>query len=88
MASLSILNKEGIVVAESVTPNKFIAFKRQYGKGCAVLVELAGGEELLVDTVKLLRRLPKSIYKARLLQRVTVIPKELDCSGRDVWVEA
>jgi len=88
MASLSILNKEGIVVAESVTPNKFIAFKRQYGKGCAVMVELACGEEVLVDTVKLLRRLPKSIYKARLLQRVTVIPKELDCSGRDVWVEA
>ena len=88
MASLSIVNKEGAVVAESDTPDNFIAFKRQYGKGCAVVLELAGGEELLVDTVKLLRRLPKSIYKARLLQRATVIPKELDCAGRDVWVEA
>ena len=88
MASLSIVNKEGIVVAESITPDKFIAFKRQYGKGCAVMMELACGEEVLVDTVKLLQRLPESIYKARLLQRVTVIPKELESSGRDVWVEA
>ena len=88
MASLLVVNKESIVVAESVTPDKFVVFKRQYGKGCAVMVELACGEDFLVDTVKLLRRLPRSNYKARLLQRVTVTPKELNCSGHDVWVEA
>ena len=88
MASISVVNKAGEVVADGVTPDRFMAFKRQCGRGCAVVVELECGAEIFVDTVKLLRRLPKSIYKARLLQRVTVIPKELDCSGRDVWVEA
>ena len=87
MASLRVVNKLGEVVGDGVTPEKFLSFKKQQGKGCAVLVELSCGEELLLDTVKLFRRLPPdAAYKARLLKRVARPPKNLDGAGHDVWV--
>ena len=87
MCQLSVVNKTGDVVAERVTPEKFMSFKKEH-KGCAVAVELSCGQDLFVDTVKLLRRLPRdAVYKARLLRRVVKPPESLDCAGHIVWVE-
>ena len=88
MCQLSVVNKAGDVVAERVTPEKFMAFKKEQGKGCAVAVELSCGKDLFVDNVKLLRRLPRdAVYKARLLRRAAKPPESLDCAGHIVWVE-
>ena len=74
MASLTVSNKAGDVVADGVTAQTFMdgvtaqtfmAFKRACGKGTAVVIELECGAEILVDSVALLRRLPKGAqYKA------------------------
>ena len=89
MATLTVVNKSGDIVQEGVTPDRFMAFKRQCGRGCAVLVELECGAEIFVDTVKLLRRLPRgAMYRARLLRRVAAPPEGLDGAGHVVWVEA
>jgi hypothetical protein len=89
MASLSVVNKAGEILADGITAETFAGAKKQWGKGCAVLVELDCGEELFVDTVKLLRRLPRgAVYKARLLRRVAAPPEGLDAAGYNVWVEA
>ena len=87
MCQLSVVDKVGNIVADGVTPDKFMSFKNEH-KGCAVAVELSCGQDLFVDTVKLLRRLPRdAVYKARLLRRVAKPPESLDCAGHDVWME-
>ena len=91
IASLTIFNRAGDVVADGVTAETFLAFRRRCGKGAAVVVELTCGEEIMVDTVGLLRKLPRgAIYKARLLRRTTEIPKGLENEAAliNVWVEA
>jgi len=89
MASLSVVNKAGEVVADGITAETFVAAKKQWGNGSAVLVMLDCGEEIFVDTVKLLRRLPRdAVYKARLLRRVAAPPEGLDAAGHNVWVHA
>ena len=88
MCRLTVVNKAGDVVAEGVVPETFVNFKKAHGKGSAVVVELHCGEEIFVDTVRILRRLPKdAVYKARLLRRVAQPPRDLDSSGYHVWVE-
>ena len=83
------VNREGEVVADDVTAAKFMAFKRQCGKGSALLVELDYGEEILVDTVKLFRKLPRDVaYRARLLRRTMSPPRGLEHAGCNAWVEA
>ena len=60
------------------------------GKGTAVIVQVDCGEEVMIETCKLFKKLPcGSTYKARLLRRTTVIPAELaeEASGYQVWVE-
>ena len=85
---MSVVNKSGEVVAEGITADTFVGAKKQWGKGSAVLVELECGEEIFVDTVKLLRRLPRgAVYTARLLRRVAAPPEGL-AAGHNVWVEA
>ena len=82
-----MVDKVGNVVADGVTPGTFMSFKKEH-KGCAVAVELSCGQTLFVDTVKLLRRLPRdAVYKARLLRRAAKPPESLDCAGHIVWVE-
>ena len=77
MAQLTVVNREGEVVADDVAATNFMAFKRQCGKGSALLVELDCGEEIMVDTVKLFRKLPRDVaYRARLLRR-TMSPPEV-----------
>ena len=86
MCKLTVVNQAGDVVAEGVTPETFMTFKRAHGKWSAVIVELHRGE-IFVDTVRTLRRLPKeAIYRARLLQRVARPPGALGGAGHDVWV--
>ena len=88
MCQLTIVNKAGEVVAEGVVPETFVSSKKQQGKGSAVLVELHCGGSIFVDTVRMLRRLPKGVmYKARLLKRATRPPASLDSTEHDVWVE-
>ena len=88
MCRLTVVNKAGDVVAEGVVPATFVNFKKAFGKGSAVVVELHCGEEIFVDTVRILRRLPKDcVYKARLLRRVAEPPRDLDSSGYHAWVE-
>ena len=76
------------MVGAGVCPENFAAFKKQHGKGSAVVVELHCGEEILVDKVQLLRRLPRDVaYTARLLRRVPK-PPESAPAGHTVWEEA
>ena len=89
MARLTLVNREGEVVADDVTATNYMAFKRQCGKGSALLVELDGGKEILVATVKLFRKLPRNaVYRARLLRRTTSRPQGLEHAGCNVWAEA
>ena len=87
MCQLSVVDKLGSIIAEGVTPETFAAFKKQHGKGSAVVVELHCGEEIFVDTVQRLRRFPRDVYKARLLRRVVKPPVSLNTTGHTVWVE-
>ena len=88
MARVTVVNREGEVVADDVTAN-YMAFKRQCGKGSALLVGLDCGEEIMVDTVKLFGKLPRdAVYRARPLRRTTSRPQGLEHAGCNVWVEA
>ena len=90
MATLTVLNKANEVVADGVTLGTFAQFKRQCGRGCALIVELDCGEEIMVDTCKLFKRLPKGVrYNARLLKRATTNLKGLgETTNYNVWEEA
>ena len=88
MCKLTIVNQAREVIAEGVAPETFMSFKKAHGKGSAVVVELHCGEEIFVDTMSTLRRLPSdAVYKARLLRCVTKAPEILDSTGHDVWME-
>ena len=55
-----------------------------------MIVQLDCGEEVMIETCKLFKKLPcGSTYKARLLRRTAVIPAELaeEASGYQAWVE-
>ena len=53
------------------------------------MVELDCGEEIVVDTVKLFRKLPRdAAYRARLLRRTMSPPKGLEHAGCHVLTEA
>ena len=89
MARLTVVNREGEVVADGVTATNFLASKRQCGKGSALLVGLDCGEEIMVGTVKLFRKLPRDVaYRARLLRRTMSPPRGLEHAGCNVWAEA
>ena len=90
MARLTVVNREGEVVADDVTATNFMVVKRQcFGKGSALLVELDCGEEIMVDTVKLFRKLPRDVaYRARLLRRTMSPPRGFEHAGCNVWAEA
>ena len=90
MARLTVVNREGEVVADDVTATNFMVAKSQcFGKGSALLVELDRGEEIMVDTVKLFRKLPRDVaYRARLLRRTMSPPRGLEHAGCNAWAEA
>ena len=89
MATLTVTNKQNEVLATTLSTGSFMAFKKKIGKGCAVLVRLDCGEEILVDTCKIFRKLPSGgHYSARLLKRATKVPEGVDAKNHTVWVEA
>ena len=89
MARLTVVNRVDDIVADGVTAASFMAFKRQRSKDSALLAELDCGKEIMVDTVKLFRKLPRDVvYRARLLRRTTSRPQGLEHAGCNVWVEA
>ena len=63
MATLRVINSKSECVAEALTPQSFVDFKRRCaneGVGrIALIVTLDCGEQLFMDTCKLLKRLPK-----------------------------
>ena len=93
MATLRIINSKSECVAEALTPQSFVDFKKRCaGEGLgrvALVVTLDCGDEVFLDTCKLFRRLPRSAcYNARLLKKPTSIPESLEAKRHDVWVEA
>ena len=88
MATLCVTNKQKEVLATTLSAGNFMAFKKKIGRGCAVLVTLDCGEEILVDTCKVFRKLPSGAhYSARLLKRVTKVPEGVGAKNRTVWIE-
>ena len=89
MARLTVVNRVDDIVADCIRAASFMAFKRQCVKGSALLVELDCGKEIMVDAVKLFRKLPRdAVYRARLLRRTTSRPQGLEHAGCNVWAEA
>ena len=93
MATLRIISSKSECVADALTAQSFVDFKKrcaEEGLGrAALIVTLDCGEELFMDTCKLFRRLPRgACYTARLLKKPTSIPEGLEAKGHDVWVEA
>ena len=93
MAKLHVSNSNGECVAEALTPQSFVDFKKRCAKEglgrVALVVTLDCGEEIFLDTCKLFRRLPRgACYTARLLKSPTSIPESFEAKRHDVWVEA
>ena len=93
MATLRIINSKSECVADALTAQSFVDFKKrcaEEGLGrVALVVTLDCGEEIFMDTCKLFRRLPRgACYNARLLKKPTSVPEGLEAKGHDVWVEA
>ena len=93
MATVRVINSKGACVAEALTPQSFVDFKKccaKEGVGrIALIVALNCGEEIFMDTCKLFRRLPRgACYTARLLKKPTSVPEGLEVKGHDVWMEA
>ncbi len=93
MATVRVINSKGECVAEALTPQSFVDFKRRCaneGVGrIALIVTLDCGEELFMDTCKLFRRLRRgACYTARLLKKPASVAEGLEAKGHDVWVEA
>ena len=93
MAALRVINSKSECVAEALTPQSFVDFKRRCAnegvRRIALIVTLDCGEEIFMDTCKLLKRLPRgACYTARLLKSPTSIPEGLQAKGHDVWVGA
>ena len=93
MATVRVINSNSECVADALTAQSFVDFKKrcaEEGLGrVALVVMLDCGEEIFMDTCKLFRRLPRgTCYTARLLKKPTSIPEGLEAKGHDVWVEA
>ena len=93
MATARVINSKGECVAEALTPQSFVDFKKrcaEEGLGrVALVVTLDCGEEIFMDTCKLFKRLPRgACYTARLLKKPTSVPEGLEVKGHDVWMEA
>ena len=88
MATLCVTNKQNEIWVATLSAGNFMAFKKSQGRGCAVLVRLDRGEEILVDTCKIFRKLPSGAhYNARLLKRATKVPEGVGAKNHTVWVE-
>ena len=93
MAALRISNSKSECVADALTAQSLVDFKKRcaeegFGR-VALVVTLDCGKEIFMDTCKLFRRFPRgACYTARLLKSPTSMPEGLQAKGNDVWVEA
>ena len=93
MATVRVINSNSECVADALTAQSFVDFKKRcaeegFGR-VALFVTLDCGEEIFMDTCKLFKRLPRgACYTALLLKSPTSIPDGLEAKGPDVWVEA
>ena len=83
MATLQIISSKSECVADALTAQSFVDFKRrcvEEGIGrVGLLVTLDCGDETFIDTCKLFRRLPRgACYTARLLKKPTSVPDGLE----------
>ena len=93
MATVRVINSNSECVADALTAQSLVDFKKrcaEEGLGrVALVVTLDCGEEIFMDTCKLFKRLPRgACYTALLLKSPTSIPDGLEAKGPDVWVEA
>ena len=93
MATVRVINSNSECVADALTAQSFVDFKKrcaEEGLGrVALVVTLDCGEEIFMDTCKLFKRLPRgACYTALLLKSPTSIPDGLEAKGPNVWVEA
>ena len=80
-------------MAHALTAQSFVDFKKscaEEGFGRVALVVMVDcGEEIFMDTCKLIKRFPRgACYTARLLKKPTSVAEGLEAKGHDVWVEA
>ena len=93
MAALRISNSKSECVADALTPQLFVDFKKRcaeegFGR-VALVVTLDCGEEIFMDTCELFKQLPRgACYTARLLKSPRSIPEGLAVKEHDVWIEA
>ena len=93
MATVRVINRSSECVADALTAQSFVDFKKRcaeegFGR-VALVVTFDCGEEIFMDTCKLFKRLPRgACYTALLLKSPTSIPDGLEAKGPDVWVEA
>ena len=86
MATLIVFNRAEEIVADGLS---FTDFKQRFGRGSALIITLDCGEEILVDSCRLFRKLPpKAHYSAKLLKRTPSIPDGLDAENHIVWMPA
>ena len=93
MATLQIISSKSECVADALTAQLFVDFKKRCGEEgfgrVALVVTRDCGEEIFMDTCKLFKRFPRgACYTALLLKSPTSIPEGLEAKGHDVWVEA
>ena len=93
MATVRVINSNSECVADALTAQSFVDFKKRcaeegFGR-VALVVTLDCGEEIFMDTCKLFKRLPRgACYTARLLKSPRSIPEGLEVKEQDVWIEA
>ena len=92
MATLRIISSNSECVAEALTSQSFVDFKKrcaEEGLGrVAFVVVLDRGEDIFMDTCKLFRRLPRgACYTARMLKKPTPVPEGLEVKGHDMLME-
>ena len=86
MATLRVQNKAGECLDE-VTVGNWTAFKRTQAGKVALLLTLGEDHHVLLDTLKLFRRLPSGRYDARLVKKVA-LPRKYTrgaLRGCDAW---
>ena len=88
-----MINSNSECVADALTAQSFFDFKKrcaEEGLGrVALVVTLDCGAEIILDTCKLFKRLPRgAYYTARLLKSPTSVPEGLEVKEHDVWIEA
>ena len=93
MATARVISINSECMADALTAQSFVDFKKRcaeegFGR-VALVVTLDCGEEIFMDTCKLIKRRPRgACYTARLLKSPRSIPEGLEVKEHGVWIEA